>query len=86
MQKLQNVLKNRAVVTLLAIVMVWVSFTFLLVPKAHGCPLNDVEHEYYTDASLTEQCGYRIIYCNCGGSYSWGCRTPYFITTSTPCF
>lgn len=83
---MKSILRNRAILTILALVLVWGAFTFMLTPTTHACPLNDVEHEYYTDGSFTVQCGYRIIYCNCGGSYSWGCRTPYFITTSTPCF
>ena len=85
MRKIRNILKNRALLTLLAIVMVWGSLTFVLVPEAHACSPNDVETYYYTDATYTVQCGYRFLACNCGGVYSWGCVTPFKSVQSCPC-
>jgi hypothetical protein len=85
MQKVKNVLKNRALLTLLAIVTVWGTFTFMLVPEAQACPANDVDITYYTDASKTVECGYKIITCGCQTASS-GCRTPYYTAISSPCF
>lgn len=85
MQQVKNFLKNRAVLTILAIVMVWGSLTFALAPRANACPPNEVDTTYYTDASKTVECGYRIISCSCH-VYSEGCHTAYFTTDSFPCF
>lgn len=85
MRKIRNIVKNRVLLTLLAIVMVWGSLTFVLVPDAHACSPNDVETTYYTDATYTVECGYRFLACNCGGVTSWGCVTPYKSVISTPC-
>lgn len=82
---MKNFLKNRAVLTILAVVMGWGSFTVMLTPQASACPPNEVETTYYTDASKTVECGYRIISCNCH-VYSEGCHTTYFTTDSFPCF
>ena len=85
MRKVLNGLKNRVLLTLLAVVMVWGSFTFMLVPEAHACGPNTVEIRYYTDYTYTVECGYRYIFCNCGGSVSSGCVTSYKSTESWSC-
>lgn len=85
MSRIRNILKNRALLTLLAIVMVWGSFTLVLVPEAYACSPNDVETTYYTDWTYQEECGYKILLCNCGGTYSWGCVTPYKSVISNSC-
>lgn len=42
-----------------------------------AAPDHDIEYTYYTDATKTEECGYRIIFCF-GGSASGGCRTIWY--------
>ncbi len=71
MRTMKSFLKNRAVLTLLAFMSVWGSVA-VMTPKVHACSPNDVETYYYTDASKTVQCGYKILWCNCGGTSSWG--------------
>jgi hypothetical protein len=85
MQKVRNVLKNRALLTILAIVMVWGSLTFMLAPEAYACSPNTVETTYYTNASMTVECGYRILFCNCGGTFSSGCVTSFKTVDSSSC-
>jgi hypothetical protein len=85
MQKVRNVLKYRALLTLLAIVMVWGSLTFMLVPDANACSPTTTEITYYTNASLTVECGYKIIACHCGGTFSSGCVTAFRTTDVTSC-
>lgn len=85
MQRVRNVLKTPAFLAILAIVMVWSLFTITLAPKANACPSNEVETIYYTNASKTVECGWRILLCGCGGTFSSGCRTAFADTTSTPC-
>ncbi len=82
---IKTFLRNRAVLTLLALMLVWGSFT-VMTPKVHACSPNDAEIIYYTDASKTVECGYKYIFCYCGGTYSEGCVTPYRNTYSYPCF
>ncbi len=84
MRKMKNFLRNRAVLTLLALMLVWGSFT-VMTPRVHACSPNDVETIYYTDATYTVECGYRFLFCNCGGAYSSGCVTPYRSVNSYPC-
>jgi predicted membrane protein len=52
--------------------------------KARACPSQTIEQTYYTDASMTTACGWRIITCSCG-SYSSGCRTAYYTTEWSEC-
>jgi hypothetical protein len=82
---MKSFLKNRALLSILAVVIGWGSLTVMLASPAHACPPNEVETTYYTDASKTVECGYRIISCNCH-VYSEGCHTAYFTTDSYPCF
>jgi hypothetical protein len=85
MQQMKNLLKNRAVLTILAVVMAWSSLTFALAPKANACPPQQIEYTYYTDATYTVACGYKIIPCYCGETYSDGCRTAYYTIDYYPC-
>jgi hypothetical protein len=85
MKSVENIFKNRALLTILAIIMVWGSFTAILAPEAHACSPNTVETTYYTNASKTVECGFRILFCNCGGTFSSGCVTPYRTTDSSSC-
>ena len=84
MRKVSNVLKNRALLTLLAIVMVWGSFTFMLVPKAQACPGVETDFQYYTDDTYATPCGYKIIACDCH-IYGSGCVTRYYTVDYYPC-
>jgi hypothetical protein len=85
MQKVRKVLKNRALLTLLAIAMVWGSFTFMLVPKANACQQQDVEFTYYTDWTKTVVCGYEHICCYCMCHDLEGCFTAYRTIHTSPC-
>jgi hypothetical protein len=85
MHKVRNALKNRALLTLLAIVMVWGSFTFMLVPEANACPTYTVEILYYTDASLTQVCGQKYTPCYCPYTAQSGCVTSYTTRKTWPC-
>lgn len=49
-----------------------------------ACPSSTIEYTYYTDASMTVECGWRIITCYCGGG-SGGCRTPYYTIDWSEC-
>jgi hypothetical protein len=77
--------KNRALLTLLAIVMVLGSFTFMLVPKAYGCQTQEVDFTYYTDWSKTVVCGHEHIYCHCSGRDMEGCFTSFRTMQTSPC-
>ena len=58
---------------------IFVLFAMLLMAATSmmAAPDHDIEYFYYTDASKTEQCGYRILFCG-GGQYSEGCRTSFY--------
>ncbi|HKQ09466.1 MAG TPA: hypothetical protein VJ464_30370 [Blastocatellia bacterium] len=84
---MKNFLKNRALLTVLAVVMVWGSLTFALAPKAHGCPPQEIDYTYYTDNTYTTACGYKIIPCSCGsGAHTGGCQTAYYTIDYYDCF
>lgn len=51
---------------------------------ASGCPSQTIEYTYYTDASMTTECGWRTITCWCGGGSS-GCRTAYYTIDYSDC-
>lgn len=85
MRKVRSVLKSHALLTLLAIVMVWGSFTFMLVPKANACQTQEVDFIYYTDWTKTVVCGHEHIYCYCSGHDLEGCITSYRTMQTSPC-
>ena len=79
-KQIKRALKNRALVTLLAVTAVWFSLTALLVPNAMACPNFIRTCIYYTDDTYTVQCGYRIWPC-CGGIvYQEGCTNSIYHT------
>ena len=78
----QNNLKRRFFAVAFALSMT--GFALATPAPTSACPTQEVETDYYTDASKTVQCGYRLIYC-CG-SYQEGCVTPYFDRYTSPCF
>jgi hypothetical protein len=53
-------------------------------PVAHACPSSTVEIYYYTDATYSTQCGYKIITCYCA-SYHEGCVTSFSVVENSPC-
>lgn len=80
----------------LSLVLTMIAFSLVLAqppqadasPKAgataSACPSSTIEYTYYTDASMTTECGWRIITCYCGGG-SGGCRTPYYTIDWSEC-
>jgi hypothetical protein len=77
-RQIKRVVKNRVLLTLLAVTTVWFSLTALLVPKANACPNFIRFCYYYTDETHTVQCGYREWPC-CGGViYHEGCNSYEF--------
>jgi hypothetical protein len=59
-------------------VRVLVLFALLLVgvTSMMALPDHEIEYTYYTDATKTVECGWRII--SCSGVYSSGCRTAFY--------
>lgn len=71
----KRILKNRALVTLFAVTIIWLSLATAFASNASAqlCYCR-FEFWYYTDATKTEECGYANM---CTGE-SWGCvPTPY---------
>jgi hypothetical protein len=50
----------------------------------YALPANEVEVIYYSDASMTDEVGYRYTACQ-GGVYRSGRLTRYAVSFSTPC-
>ena len=50
----------------------------------HACPSSTVEIYYYTDATYSTQCGYKIITCYCS-SYHEGCVTSFTEVVNSDC-
>ena len=86
MRQIESFLKNRVVLTVVAVVLVWGSLTFAFAPKANACPPQQTEITYYTDGSYSVECGHHIIPCYCGETYSDGCHTAYFTVEYYDCF
>ena len=65
---------------------IWVLLGLLVVGGSSllALPPNEVTWEYYSDATFTELVGERILFCS-GQWWSWGVRTSYYYTWSTPC-
>ena len=78
----QKVLRYRVLAVALALVLT--GFALATPAPISACPTQEVETIYYTDASKTVECGFRLIYC-CG-SYQTGCVTPYYDRYTSPCF
>ena len=89
----KRVLNNRFLLAI-SLVLTMIAFSFVLTqPPTAGaatktnvsaCPSQTIEYTYYTDASMTTACGWRIITCYCGGG-SGGCRTPYYTIDWSEC-
>jgi hypothetical protein len=82
---IKRVLGHRFLLAI-GLVLSLVAFSLVLVqpPKAGACPSSTIEYTYYTDASKTTECGWRIITCYCGGG-SGGCRTAYYTIDYSDC-
>jgi hypothetical protein len=78
----QKALGNRVFAVALALILI--GFALATPAPTNACPSQEVETYYYTDASKTVQCGYRLVYC-CG-IYSEGCVTSFYDRYSYPCF
>lgn len=95
----KRVLSNRLLLAI-SLVLTMIAFSLVLAqppqaaasPKAAAtapatataCPSQTVEYTYYTDASKTEACGYRISTCYCS-IYRDGCRTDFYTITTSDC-
>lgn len=78
----QKLLRSRVFAAALALVLT--GFALAIPATTNACPTNEVETYYYTDASKTVQCGYKLLYC-CG-VYQEGCVTSYYDRYSYPCY
>lgn len=79
MSKMKSILKNRVLLTILAVAVGWSSLTVLMAGPAYACPPCDVWYHYFTDASHSEECGYKVILAfSCGHAIQSGCQTPYY--------
>ncbi len=65
---------------------IWMLLALLAVgaTSLFALPPNEVDWEYYTDASKTVLCGEKILFCN-GHVWKWGTATPYYYSWSYPC-
>ena len=93
----KRVLSHRFLLAI-SLVLTMLAFSFVLAqppqavasPKAStatttsACPSHTIEYTYYTDASMTVECGWKIITCYCGGG-SGGCRTAYYTIDWSEC-
>src|SRR5262245_38124917 len=80
-KRLQKILSVRALFFSVLILLVG---SLAVIPAAYACPPSDIEYTYYTDASKTEQCGWKYITCYCSTT-SNGCVTPYYDITYWDC-
>jgi len=44
----------------------------------------EINYEYFTDATYTNGCGYKVIACN-GSTFVWGCQTAYYTVMYIDC-
>lgn len=78
----QRVLKSRVLAVAFALVLT--GFALAIPATTDACPSQETEIVYYTDASKTVECGYKLVYC-CG-VYRQGCVTSYYDVLYTfPC-
>ena len=70
----KRILKNRVLVTLFAVTMIWLSLTMGFTKTASmQSTLYQEEIFFYTNVNKTQQCGY---WNTCTGE-AWGCITQY---------
>lgn len=58
---------------------------FLVGEDALALPPNEVETYYYSDATYSQQVGWKILLCN-GSRYQEGTTSSYAQYYSTPCY
>jgi hypothetical protein len=82
----KSLLKSRIVVALLAVTMVFIFFASSATPKASAVQQCFWYQRtvYYTDASLTTQCGVTVWFCD-GETGHGGCWTAYTKTEECEC-
>lgn len=74
---IRRIVGNRLLVIVLALAVTGFGLTAMSVPTAHACPPQQIEYTYFTDASHTVSCGWKIITCSCG-VYKGGCATEFY--------
>ena len=52
--------------------------------QSFALPNNEVETEYFSDATFTQEVGYSLLACQ-GGFYREGKQTRYAVRSLTPC-
>ena len=79
----KRILKNRRLMTLFAVTIIWLSITtaFAGSAKTQSC-FYGMERWWFTDATKTEECGYTN---SCTGE-SWGHTSPYFSGHAMVCW
>ncbi|HXD32226.1 MAG TPA: hypothetical protein VN643_13975 [Pyrinomonadaceae bacterium] len=83
--RVKKFVRTRVLIVILALVVI--VFSLMAAPssrvrvRANG---DETHITYYTDATLTTQCGYTIILCQ-GWQAHNGCTTPYYTVSYTPC-
>ena len=85
MNSVKNNLKKRMLMTALGLAMALGVVTFNMAPNSYACPSRMIEITYYTDASMTIECGYKVIPCNCAGTVVTGRQTRFFTTEYDDC-
>jgi hypothetical protein len=78
---MERKMKSLKTASLLGIFSLLVGFT---APYAHALPANEIETNYYTDATYTNEAGYTFLSCQ-GSTYREGKTSLYRIRYQTPC-
>ena len=60
------------------------AFIGITTTQSHALPGNELEVEYFSDATYTNEVGYMFRACN-GGMYREGKSSRYRVASSTPC-
>ena len=83
---LRKYVKVRMLLTLLGLALLFFSLTAAPSSKlkARASGGDETHITYYTDATLTTQCGYTVILCQ-GWRAHQGCTTSYFTESYFPC-
>jgi hypothetical protein len=68
---------------ILAVLITVAAFTLFGQKKGSARVCHEVEHYYYSDATYSEQVGYKWLYCD--GTYSWGQVTQYDFVVDGEC-
>lgn len=75
---------NRILLTIVAVAMSWFCLTAILAESAEARTQQEINYDYYTDASHTTVCGSKVIACN-GRTYVNGTITAYYTVMYIPC-